>query len=355
MTMSTDPVAFADLQGLAKLRNEVRAEGNDRSPETLRKVAGQFEALFVQMMLKNMRESSLNEGLLESDQGKLYQGMFDQQIAGEITKGKGLGLADILIRQLGGDSAATAVNNPSSLKTEPFLNSGIMQRRGVMMPYVSQATTLDSSMEAAASALGYGPAKNWKPDSREDFVTELWPHAERAAQKLGVDPRVLVAQAALESGWGQHVMQHGNGHSSNNLFGIKADTRWDGDQVRAKTMEFRNGALAREQAAFRAYASPAESMADYADFISSNPRYQDALGSANPQHYAQELQRAGYATDPAYAHKIINIINSDSFQDAVSRAQYRSQSAATEVQDVSAANLQPNILNATASSDAGGV
>jgi flagellar protein FlgJ len=229
-----------------------------------------------------------------------------------------------------------------------------MQRRGVMMPYVSQATTLDSSMEAAASALGYGPAKNWKPDSREDFVTELWPHAERAAQKLGVDPRVLVAQAALESGWGQHVMQHGNGHSSNNLFGIKADTRWDGDQVRAKTMEFRNGALAREQAAFRAYASPAESMADYADFITSNPRYQDAIGTADPQRYALELQRAGYATDPAYAHKIVSILTDDRFQDAVSRAQHRSQPAATEVQEISAVTQSSNSLIDAAPNRAGG-
>lgn len=342
MTMSTDPVAFADLQGLAKLRNEVRAEGNDRSPETLRKVAGQFEALFVQMMLKNMRESTLNEGLLESDQSKLYQGMFDQQIAGEITKGKGLGLADMLIRQLGGDSAATAVTQPTSSAVQPFLNSNAMQRRGTMPPITAHASTLDASMANAAATLGYGPAKNWKPDNREEFVTDLWPHAERAAQQLGVDPRVLVAQAALESGWGQHVMQHGNGHSSNNLFGIKADARWDGEQVRAKTMEFRNGVLQREQAAFRAYASPAESMADYADFISSNPRYQDAIGSGNPQRYAQELQRAGYATDPAYAQKIINIFNSEKFQDAVARAQYQSQRAATEAQEVSVVDQQPS-------------
>lgn len=355
MTMSTDPVAYADLQGLAKLRNEVRAEGNDRSPETLRKVAGQFEALFVQMMLKNMRDSSLNEGLLDSDQSKFYQGMFDQQIASEMTKGKGLGLADMLIRQLGGESAATVASNPTSPTTAPSLNTSIMQRRGVMMPYTSQSSTLDSSMATAAAALGYGPANNWKPTSKEEFVTELWPHAERAAEKLGVDPRVLVAQAALESGWGQHVMQHGNGHSSNNLFGIKADARWDGEQVRAKTMEFRNGTLQREQAAFRAYSSPAESMADYADFISGNPRYQDAIGSSNPQRYAQELQRAGYATDPAYAHKIVSIFNSDTFQDAVARAQYQSQSAATEVLESSVVNQQPNILIDTAPKSAEGV
>lgn len=355
MTLSTDPIAFTDLQGLAKLRSEVRAEGNNRSPETLRKVAGQFEALFVQMMLKNMRESSLNEGLLESDQSKLYQGMFDQQIAGEITKGKGLGLADMLIRQLGGDSAATAVDRPTSTTAQPFLNSSVMQQRGAMMPYTSHSTTLDVSMTEAAAALGYGQVSNWKPDSREDFVTELWPHAERAAQRLGIDPRVLVAQAALESGWGQHIMQHGNGHSSNNLFGIKADARWDGEQVRANTMESRNGVLQREQASFRAYASPAESMADYVDFISSNPRYQDAIGSVDSHRYAQELQRAGYATDPAYAHKIGTIINSEKFQSAVSQAQYRSQSAATEAQEVSAVNQRPDVLIDTAPNSAGGV
>ncbi len=354
MTMSTDPVAFADLQGLAALRREVRAEGNDRSPETLRKVAGQFEALFVQMMLKNMREASLNEGMLESDGGKLYQGMFDQQIAGEITKGKGLGLADMLIRQLGGDSAATAVAKPNS--TVPaFLNSSVMQHRGSMAPYVPHVSTLDASMTEAANALGFGADKNWKPDNRDEFVSELWPHAQRAAQRLGVDPRVLVAQAALESGWGQHVMQHGNGRSSNNLFGIKADARWDGEQVRAKTMEFRNGALQREQAAFRAYASPAESMADYADFISGNPRYQDAIGTADPQRYALELQRAGYATDPAYAHKIVSILSNDRFQEAVSRAQYQGQTAATEAQEMSAVNEASNNLLDVAPDRVGGI
>jgi len=354
MTMSTDPVAFADLQGLAKLRSEVRAEGNDRSPETLRKVAGQFEALFVQMMLKNMRESSLNEGLLDSDQGKLYQSMFDQQIAGEITKGKGLGLADMLIRQLGGDSAATAVSRPEGSAT-PFLDASVMRQREAIARYVPHTSTLDATMTEAAKALGYGRENNWKPDSRDAFVSELWPHAQRAAQRLGVDPRVLVAQAALESGWGQHVMQHDNGRSSNNLFGIKADARWDGEQVRAKTMEFRNGVLQREQAAFRAYASPAESMADYAEFISANPRYQDAIGSADPRRYAQELQRAGYATDPAYAYKIVSILGNEKFQDAISRAQYRDQPAATKAQEVSAVTQSSNSLNDAAPNRAEGM
>lgn len=355
MTTSLDPVAYADLQGLAKLRNEVRSEGSDRSPETLRKVAGQFEALFVQMMLKNMRDSSLNEGLLDSDQTKFYQGMFDQQIATEMTKGKGLGLADMLIRQLGGDSAAVSVERPGTSTAGTSLSSGLTQRRGAGTAYVPHATTLDASMAQAAAALGYGPAKDWQPASREDFITDLLPHAERAGQQLGVDPRVLLAQAALESGWGQHVMRQGDGRSSNNLFGIKADSRWDGDQVRAGTMEFRDGILRREQAAFRAYASPAQSMADYAEFIRNNPRYQDALGSADAHRYATELQRAGYATDPAYAHKIMNIFNSEEFQGAVSRAQSKRQSAAIEAQEVSAVEQQPKVTIDTAPADAGEV
>ena len=339
MTASLDSVAYADLQGLAQLRNQVRAEGDDRSPETLRRVAGQFEALFVQMMLKNMRDSSLSEGLLDSDQTKFYQGMFDQQIATEMTKGQGLGLADMLIRQLGGDSAAAAGTRAPTM-ADPFAGSVAPRRRAATMPYIGHADAVNTQGTASTS----GPAdlqRHWRPDSREAFVNELWPHAERAARQLGVDPRVLIAQAALETGWGQHVMQRGDGVSSHNLFGIKADSRWTGDQVSARTMEFRDGFLQREQAAFRAYASPAQSIADYADFISGNPRYRDAVGSADPGRYADELQRAGYATDPAYAQKIMGIFNSDPFQQAVAQAQSQIQRAATKAQETSVVNQLP--------------
>ena len=342
MNASLDPVAYADLQGLAQLRNQVRAEGDDRSPETLRRVAGQFEALFVQMMLKNMRDSSLNEGLLESDQTKFYQGMFDQQIASEMTKGQGLGLADMLIRQLGGGSAATAGGRPPAM-TDPFAGPVAPQRPGTAGRHAEHPYVVDRQGALPAGAADM--QRPWRSDSRAAFVSELWPHAQRAAQRLGIDPRVLIAQAALETGWGQHVLQRGDGQSSHNLFGIKADSRWTGDQVSARTMEFRDGFLQREPAAFRAYTSPAQSIADYADFISGNPRYQEALGSADPGRYATELQRAGYATDPAYAQKIMRVFNSDPFQQAVAQAQSLAQSelqrAATEAQETSLVNKQP--------------
>ena len=345
MTASLDPVAYADLQGLAQLRNQVRAEGDDRSPETLRKVAGQFEALFVQMMLKNMRDSSLNEGLLESDQTKFYQGMFDQQIATEMTKGRGLGLADMLIRQLGG-AAPTTPSGPQQAFADPFA--------GPVVPRRSGTAASENSAPAASEGASSEIVPQRRPETREEFVRGLWPHAERAAQKLGVDPRVLIAQAALETGWGQHVMPRGDGRSSHNLFGIKADGRWSGEQVSARTMEFRDGFLQREQAAFRAYASPAQSMADYAEFIRGNPRYGSALGSADPGGYANELQRAGYATDPDYAKKIMSIFNGEEFQQAVAEAQSQVQHAATEAGESSDMTLYQVDPNDSASTRAGG-
>lgn len=356
MTAAVDPSVYTDLQGLAKLRQRARAEGGEQSPETLREVAGQFEALFVQQMLKTMRDSSLNEGLMDNDQTKFYQGMFDQQIALEMTRGKGLGLADMLVRQLGGTSPTDAeqrIREPA----DPFLGPTASLQR---MPAANYAYRAPATAGAPAAAADVAPMPlpdtalaQWRPQDRDQFVADLWPHAQQAAESLGVDARVLLAQAALETGWGQHVMQRRDGRSSHNLFGIKADGRWDGEQVSHRTVEYRHGVLQREQAAFRAYPTPAHSIADYADFIRGNPRYADALGNADPRRYATELQRAGYATDPAYARKIMNIFNSDEFQYAVAVAQSRQRLAATEAQEVSSVDTQPKQLLDTASARAG--
>ncbi|MBI5461111.1 MAG: flagellar assembly peptidoglycan hydrolase FlgJ [Gammaproteobacteria bacterium] len=359
MSAAIDPNIYTDPQGLAQLRQQVRAEGNERSPETLRKVAGQFEALFVQQMLKTMRESSLNEGLMDSDQSKLYQGMFDEQIALEMSRGQGLGLSDMLVRQLGGDSAANAeprIREPA----DPFLGPAMAARRPAALAYgQDRPAALDVAPSAdvsGCSAAQLGdipltdtPVREWRPGSQEEFVADLWPHAESAARTLGVDPKVLLAQAALETGWGQHIMQRRDGSSSHNLFGIKADGRWSGDQVSHRTVEFRHGVLQREQANFRAYTSPGRSLADYAEFIRNNPRYEDALGSDDPRRYVMELQRAGYATDPAYGRKIMNIYNSDEFQYAVAAAQYQQRQAATQAQEVSVVDAQPQLPSNTPS------
>jgi flagellar protein FlgJ len=231
---------------------------------------------------------------------------------------------------------------------DPFLGPAMATRRPQALAYGQhRPAALPAAPAAEAPSFGdvplpAAPVRNWRPGNQQEFVAELWPHAESAARKLGVDPKVLLAQAALETGWGQHIMQRRDGASSHNLFGIKADGRWSGDQVSHRTVEFRHGVLQREQASFRAYASPGHSLADYAEFIRNNPRYEDALGSDDPRRYVMELQRAGYATDPAYGRKIMNIYNSDEFQYAVATAQYQQRQAATQAQEVSVVDAHTN-------------
>jgi flagellar protein FlgJ len=158
------------------------------------------------------------------------------------------------------------------------------------------------------------PVADWRPENPQQFVEDLWPHARRAANELGVKPGVLIAQAALESGWGKHQIRFDDERPSFNLFGIKADGRWDGDRVGVSTLEYRDGVARRERAEFRAYDSLGAAFDDYVDFIQSNPRYGEALAAAgSEQGYVQGLARAGYATDPRYADKILSILERPEF------------------------------------------
>jgi flagellar protein FlgJ len=161
-------------------------------------------------------------------------------------------------------------------------------------------------------------APDWKPDSPEAFVKELWPHAQRTARDLGTRPELLLAQAALETGWGQHVIRGTDGSNSFNLFGIKADARWQGERAVTETIEFEDGLMRKQHATFRAYASLADSFADYADFLKTNPRYREALNrAADAPSFARALVEAGYATDPDYSGKINRIMDGERLRDAL--------------------------------------
>ncbi|MDT8387888.1 MAG: flagellar assembly peptidoglycan hydrolase FlgJ, partial [Thiogranum sp.] len=154
--------------------------------------------------------------------------------------------------------------------------------------------------------------QQWTPASPEQFIRDVWPHAKRAAGSLGVQPEALVAQAALETGWGKHMIKAHDGASSFNMFGIKADSRWQGDRTASETLEFRDGLVRKERAQFRVYGSLKDSFNDYAEFLQRNPRYQDALtNTADTPAFTRSLKEAGYATDPAYSEKINNIMNSE--------------------------------------------
>jgi len=292
---------YADFQGLSALRTRAK----DNSDETLREVAGQFEALFIQMMLKTMRDASLGEGLLDSEHTKTYQAMFDKQIAIDMSKGSGIGLADMMVRQMsqaGGRSGAAEEYGDAGFATQDdrFLASRVRPVKTMQQPRVSIA--------------------DWNPGSPEKFVEDLWPHANRTALKLGVQPEAIIAQAALETGWGKHMIKSVDGRNSFNLFGIKADAQWQGQRVTTETLEFRNGVMRKERDVFRAYQSLADSFADYADFLSSNPRYQQALQAAHDAPaFTRALSEAGYATDPDYSKKINQIMNSDRLSGAVSQ------------------------------------
>ncbi|MCO6412049.1 MAG: flagellar assembly peptidoglycan hydrolase FlgJ [Thiogranum sp.] len=290
---------YTDFQGLSALRTQARG-GRE---ETLREVAGQFEALFIQMMLKSMRDASLGEGLLDNDQTQTYQAMFDKQIAIDMSSGRGIGLSEMIVRQLGGAGIETRAADARQASPND----------------IPQARAQQSlSTVPVADEKSVKPAVGWKPDTPEAFVTHLWPHAKRTADQLGVKPEALLAQAALETGWGRHMIIGSDGRNSNNLFGIKADSRWKGGRVATETIEYRDGLVRKERAHFRAYASVAESFSDYAEFLTGNPRYRKALDSgADAREFTRALAAAGYATDPEYSAKIDQIMGSNRFRDAL--------------------------------------
>ena len=288
--VSSNVTMYSDFTGLAKLREQARNE----SPEAAREAAQQFEALFVQMMLQSMRSAN---AVLGEQKDTTYQDMFDRQIALELSRGKGLGIADLLMRQLAFEGADGA----EALDGSAFLEMG------------------PDNFRTALSAATAPSRSDWQPAGRQQFVRDLLPHAEKAAAEIGVDPRVLVAQAALETGWGQHVIRDGSGLSSNNLFGIKATGGWQGPRLSIPTLEYTDGVASRQRENFRVYDDLAAGFSDYVKLISGSERYSEAVKkAADPNAYLDAIQEAGYATDPNYANKIKAILNGPDLGDYVS-------------------------------------
>ncbi|MCK5091573.1 MAG: flagellar assembly peptidoglycan hydrolase FlgJ [Gammaproteobacteria bacterium] len=312
--METGSGVYTDFQGLARLR----AKAANQSPDALRETAAQFEAIFVQMMLKTMRDASFGGGLMDSKQSDFYREIYDKQIAMDISSKGGLGLGDMLVQQLGGESTDDKNiigNMMAEMKIDDFLASRKVLSR-VSGARITQASAQNQKKNVVQQA-----DRNTDPEFFKDpidFIKNVWKHAKTAASALGLAPEVLAAQAALETGWGKFLIRDGNGKSSNNLFGVKADKRWDGDSVSVGTLEFRDGVMKKENALFKAYRSIEDSFNDYVDFLKSNPRYQNALENVgDSKSFTRELQSAGYATDPSYAEKINNILNGDVLKQAL--------------------------------------
>ena len=369
--LSLDPAAL----------NALRTQAQNAPQAALKTVAKQFEAVFLNMMLKSMRDTVSQDGMFDNEQTKMFNGMLDEQYASQLSQGRGLGLADMIVRQMsqaanvgalstgGVDGAAGAAGAAaaSSVNSAVGANSGLNGAAGArgttgarsVRDWGGANAATGSSAAAAASANGgpgapgtgatstgsgnapAGAADGGGAGSGGDgntainpgsnttgiggasggsaganpvapaahagpaaFKVNMAPHAAAASEASGIPAHFMIAQAGLESGWGQHQPRTADGQPSHNLFGIKAGSNWHGPVVNAETTEMVNGVARRVTQPFRAYGSYAEAFQDYASLLSGSARYARVLGASTAQGFAGALQKAGYATDPAYATKL---------------------------------------------------
>lgn len=291
---------------------DLRTQFAKNPQEGLKAAAQQFETLFLQMVMKSMRDSVPQDGLLNSEQSRFYTGMLDQQLAQNVTTtGKGLGFARLIEQQLGrsvtnaeGALAPNASANAAG-NSLPLAAPDARHLRFTTVPATLPTSSAYAAISAAAPAAGAADI----PASSKEFVNRVWPHAVEASRSTGIPPQFLVAHAALESGWGRNEIRKDDGSSSHNLFGIKAGKSWNGGSVDTTTTEYVDGQPRQAVESFRAYASYEESFRDYANLLRGNPRYAGIIGSQDGAEFARGLQKAGYATDPGYADKLSRIIN----------------------------------------------
>ena len=285
----TTSSAFAlDTNGLEALKRKARDVGGDGQKQALKQAATQFEAVFMNLLLKSMRDGMPKDGMLESDSTRTYTSMFDQQLSQKLAD-KGMGLADMIVKQIDRNLV-----DPASVKPS---NSGA----------ASGVSTLQQLKSSTAAAAGSAAAP--LSGAPKDFVQARWADAQSAEQATGVPAQFILGQAALESGWGKRDIKLADGSTSYNLFGIKATGNWKGATVDASTTEYVGGVARKVTEKFRAYSSYAESFADYAKLLTTSPRYANTLKAGNDAaKFASNLQQAGYATDPNYAKKLTSVI-----------------------------------------------
>jgi len=291
---TTTANTYTDLNGLASLKKD------SKSPQAIHAVAQQVDALFLQMMLKSMREASADAGEADSNEMGMYQDMFDKQVALNLSQHQGLGLGSLVTRQLSA-AAASPSGTQSSAPQAPAASTNAGTAEGP-----------DAEGSAAAA-----PSTTMLQTASQ-FVSEVLPTISRAAQALGVSPLGMLAQAALETGWGKRMARTAQGAPSLNMFGIKAGDTWDGARASASTVEFSGGVATQRHTAFRAYASIEESVGDFANLLKGSPRYHNAIAAGgNAQAYVNSIGQSGYATDPEYGNKLNEILNGSTLRAAL--------------------------------------
>jgi len=272
------PMASVGLAGDAQSLAALRTRAATDPKAAVREVAKQFEALFMQELMKSMRAATLSSGMLDNEGSKLGTDLLDQQFATQMTGLPG-GLSEAITRQLERQMGMAPGPIPVPV---PVSQAPLLPERPTRIPDQSAAGFVQQHSQAAQAA-------------------------ERAS---GIPAAFMIGQAAHESGWGRREIRHADGSASHNLFGIKAGADWKGPVAETATTEYVDGRAVKTVARFRAYASHAESFADYARLMKDSPRYQQVLSQGQDVgSFAAGLQRAGYATDPAYAEKLTRVIN----------------------------------------------
>jgi len=323
--------AYTDMSGLAELKRQARGNAD----EALVAVAKQFEALFMQMVMKSMRDAGVKSDLFSNDQTKMYTDLYDKQLGIKLAESGGLGLADIIVRQMKANgslkqnekslpmiqssmSANLVMNksaNTAALKIAensqlPGMNASVLKINSKLEKIAQQLlATVNSHKIENQTGGNQSPA---------EFVSSIWQQVKSIAKKLDVNPIGILAQTVLETGWGKHIAKDKFGNSSNNLFGIKTNADWQGKSLNAKTQEFRQGHFVSVKQEFKAYESIEEALQDYSSLLQNSSRYEQVVNSGdNVDQFAKSLQKSGYATDPDYGRKIMSIVHSAQFNDVL--------------------------------------
>ncbi|MDR2091884.1 MAG: flagellar assembly peptidoglycan hydrolase FlgJ [Azoarcus sp.] len=334
-----------DPRSLSELRNLAKNGGN--TDEALRGASRQIESLFLHMMLKAMRDATPANGPMDSDQTRLAQELHDQQLASNLAQSKSTGLAEALFRQLGGGKSTQetgTVKNGKAGSTPPAAQTArhaaaapLSSRWSMIEPpgagissaasaraanrretggEIAETATLTAKIAATVDAARSATGK--VPEHVRDFVADVWPYAHAASRATGIPAHFMVAQAALETGWGAKQPRNADGSPSYNLFNIKAGRNWNGPTTAQQTVnEYLGEGWQRQKTAFRSYSSYSEAFADYAKLLTDSPRYAKVLGRNDAAAFARGLQNAGYATDPMYADKLMRIIGGNTLKNAL--------------------------------------
>lgn len=340
MSISNQTDFYLNFQQFDDLKLGARSGSDDAA----KSVAQQFEGLFVQQMLAAMRSAAKIDTGQDSSYMNFYQEMYDKQLAQTVAGQNRLGVAKMILQQMPGSEVesgntstapeldfspvrvATLDPNIASVKTavvQPEVVSSDDDNPTRMLPAVTEeipTARVSRVVDDDFAEVSQIEQANNRWQSPDRFIADILPQAQAAADTLGISVRLLVAQSALETGWGKHTMKYADGRSSNNLFGIKTGPDWQGPSLQKTSLEFRDGILQSQVSSFRAYDTPAQSFADYVKFIHNNPRYQQALAQAgDDQAFIREIHSAGYATDPQYADKVLNILNGGILQRSLAK------------------------------------